>query len=75
MTCYESDAARAKKRVLEELQELNRKRDKLREFNGSMRFNALKNNSMKALLLAQYGVMYSYTCILEARLACWEETE
>jgi hypothetical protein len=65
----------AKKLVIEELQELNRKRDKLREFNGSMRFNALKNDSMKSLLLAQYGVMYSYCCILEARLACWEEME
>jgi hypothetical protein len=64
----------AKKRVVEELRELKNRMDKLREFNGSMRFNALKNDSMKALLLAQYGVMYSYRCILEARLACWEET-
>jgi hypothetical protein len=63
----------AKKRVIEELQELNSRMDNLREFNGSMRFNELKNDSMKFLLLAQYGVMYSYRCIIEARLACWEE--
>jgi hypothetical protein len=47
----------AKKRALEELQELNRRMDKLREFNGSMRFNALKSAAMKSLLLAQYDVM------------------
>jgi hypothetical protein len=65
----------AKERVVEELQELNNRMNKLREFNGSMRFNELKNDSMKSLLLAQYGVMYAYRCILEARLACWEVLE
>jgi hypothetical protein len=63
----------AKQRVIEELQELNDRMDKLREFNGSMRFNALKNDAAKFLLKTQYGVMYSYRCVLEARLACWEE--
>jgi hypothetical protein len=63
----------AKDRVIKELQELNERMDKLREFNGSVRFNALKNDTAKFLLKTQYSVMYSYRCVLEARLNCWEE--
>jgi predicted RNase H-like nuclease len=63
----------AKERVLKELQELNDRMNKLREFHGSMRFNALKSRQMKFLLKTQYSVMHAYCCILEARLDCWEE--
>jgi hypothetical protein len=63
----------AKERVIKELQELNDRMHKLQEFNGSMRFNALKSRQMKFLLTTQYSVMHAYRGILEARLDCWED--
>jgi hypothetical protein len=64
-----------KKRVVEELQELSGRREKLWAFVVSTRFGEVKSDTMRHLLLAQHSVMRTYESVLEARLACWETEE
>jgi hypothetical protein len=61
-----------KEHVYKETLELRDKMVKLWEFIESEQFNSLEYG-MQALLNAQYGAMYAYYGILEARLESWKE--